>query len=68
MSRVLRFIVIAPCPVLHRLWWVPIWNRSAFLSCPASWACNRWDWFRRWYWEEDDWFRRWYWEEDDDRD
>jgi hypothetical protein len=41
----------AVCWVLHRLWWLPIWNRSALLACPIAWACSRSLRFDRWYWQ-----------------
>lgn len=52
MKRVAVKLIELPCAVLHRMWWVPLWNRSAFLSCPVSWMCNHSDQFRTWYWDE----------------
>lgn len=43
-------VVVAPCWVLHRLWWLPIWNRSALLTCPIAWACRRSERFAAWFW------------------
>lgn len=55
MSRLVNAVGTAvvnlPCVVLHRLWWVPVWNRSYFLSCPVAWACSRSKRFAEWYWE-----------------
>lgn len=49
--RVVEAVIEAPCWVLHRLWWLPIWNRSLLLNCPIAWACNRSARFAAWYWQ-----------------
>jgi len=40
-----------PCWFFHRTYRIPIWNRSVFLSCPITWACNRFPRFDDWYWK-----------------
>ena len=46
----MRWAVNLLCLVLHRMWWVPLWNRSLFLACPGAWLASRSARFRRWYW------------------
>lgn len=41
-----------PCVILHRLWWVPVWNRSAFLACPlVVLTSHRHPRIAAWYWK-----------------
>lgn len=47
----MRRLVELPCAVLHRLWWLPIWNQSALLACPISWLTSHSVRFRHWFWD-----------------
>lgn len=47
----MRWLIEQPCWVLHRLWWLPVWNRSLLLCCPIQWACSKFPKFERWYWK-----------------
>jgi hypothetical protein len=48
----MRRLLELPCWLLHRMWSVPVWNRSVFLNCPITWACHRFPRFERWYWDD----------------
>lgn len=48
----MRRLAELPCIILHRLWWVPLWNRSYLLSCPIGWLTSHSTRFRHWFWEE----------------
>lgn len=52
MKNALRWLVELPCVVLHRMWWVPGWNRSAWLGCPLAAAHSRYPRFAHWYWKD----------------
>lgn len=48
-------LVSNACDALfHHLWWLPLWNRSAFLACPVSWFCNHSRRFDQWFWQPAD--------------
>lgn len=51
MNHALRHLVQAPCVVLHRMWWIPGWNRSAWLTCPIAQLCHHSPRFNNWFWE-----------------
>lgn len=52
-ERIRRTLVELPCMILHRTWWIPIWNRSATLTCPISVACSKSPRFADWYFQLD---------------
>lgn len=48
-TRLAETIVEAPCMLAHRLWWVPLLNRSTLLTCPVAWLTSHSPRFARWY-------------------
>src|SRR5687768_4852376 len=51
-GAMMRWLIERPCWLLHRMWGIPVWNRSLFLNCPIAWACYRFPKFERWYWDD----------------
>lgn len=49
----LDWLVHLPCWFLHRMWRIPIWNRSTFLACPIAWLAYRSPRFDAWYWRHE---------------